>query len=198
MRKRPFLLSAALLLAAAAPWPALAQGSTAALISSCESCHGSNGQTRSSETPRLNGQTREYLAARLKDLRNPSNQTISAIHNMLDPVRSIPGAALDAVVAHFVAQAPAQPNHSGADRDRGAVLYAKGRGTQISACASCHGDRGQGIGEAARLAGQHSAYLINQMEALMLTARIQSTMNKHAWALSPEDMRALGAYLGND
>jgi cytochrome c553 len=199
MHVRPLFFSTALLLAAAAPWPALAQdGAPAALIASCEGCHGASGQTRSPETPRLNGQTREYLTARLQNLRIASSQTINAIHNMMDPVRSIPGTALDAVVTHFAAQSPAQPNHFGADHDRGAILYAKGRVTEIPACASCHGDRGQGVGEAARLAGQHSAYLQNQLQAMMISARVQGAMNNHVWMLTQDEVRELAAYLGND
>jgi cytochrome c553 len=196
MRSYAILLSSLALFAGAGP--VLAQpGPPAALLSSCEGCHGANGQTRSPETPRLNGQTREYLLARLKDLRNPGNQTISAIHNMLDPARSVTEAQMQALAAHFAAQTPAEPNQSGAARDRGARLYSQGR-ADVPACASCHGDKGQGVGEAARLAGQHSRYLEDQINAMMLAARVQGDMNKHVWTLMPADARDLAAYLGNN
>jgi cytochrome c553 len=79
------LLSAALL-----GGPALAQGTIPPeILASCEGCHGTAGQTRTPQTPRLNGQTREYLAARLTDLRYPGTQTIAAIHAMLGPARGI-------------------------------------------------------------------------------------------------------------
>jgi cytochrome c553 len=169
-----------------------------ALISSCESCHGANGQTRSAATPRLNGQTSEYLTARLKELHNPIFETVSAIHSMIGPAREIGPRDLAAIVEHFSAQSPTSPN--GADRARvaGAQLYAHGAGGRVPACASCHGETGQGIGAAPRLAGQHVSYLVDQMEALMITARLQPGMNKHAWGLMPEEIRALAAFLAND
>ncbi len=198
MHMRPLLLSTAFLLAAAAPLPTLAQDTPTALIASCEGCHGASGQTRSPETPRLNGQTREYLLARLQDLRNPLNQTISAIHNMLDPATALTEVKRQALADHFSAQPAAQPNQHGAARDLGARLYAQGRGTEIPACASCHGDKGQGMREAARLAGQHSAYLQNQLQAMMMAARVQGAMNHHVWMLTQDEVQALAAYLSND
>lgn len=198
---RQTLLPIALLSICLAPWPALAQSPAtlpAGLAASCEGCHGSQGDTRSPQTPRLNGQTREYLLARLKGLRNPTNQTINAIHNMLGPVSSVTDAQMSALADHFAAQAPTQPNQRGPAHDRGAQLFAKGRGEVIPPCASCHGDKGQGVGEAARLAGQHGVYLQDQMEALMIAARVQGDMNKHVWNLTQDEVRALAAYLGND
>ncbi len=203
MRIRPQLLPLVILLGSH-PLGASAQTnlrpgpSLADLTASCESCHGPAAQA-ASHAPRLNGQTREYLLARLNDLRNrPANQTISAIHNMLDPARGIPQAQLQALAAHFAVQAPTEPNQKGAAHDRGARLYAQGMGADVPACASCHGDKGQGVGEAARLAGQHITYLQDQINAMMLAARVQDGMNKHVWRLMPDNARDLAAYLGND
>jgi cytochrome c553 len=197
MRANPVLLSAALVFAGLSP--ALAQGTApAALLSGCESCHGTHGQTRSPQTPRLNGQTSEYMVARLKELRFGATQTISAIHSMLDPARSVTEAQMRELADHFAAQAPVEPNQQGAAHDRGARLFAQGRGTEVPACAGCHGDKGQGIGAAARLAGQHGPYLQDQIEAMMIAARSQGDMNRHVWRLMPGDARDLAAYLGND
>lgn len=199
---RPTFLPVALLSLCLAPWPALAQGtaatSPAGLAASCEGCHGSHGDTRAPQTPRLNGQTREYLMARLKGLRIATNQTISAIHNMLDPVSAMSEAQMSALADHFAAQAPTQPNQHGPAHDRGAQLYAKGRGPLIPACAGCHGETGQGVGEAARLAGQHSVYLQDQMNVMTIGAREQGDMNKHVWNLTQDEVQALAAYLGSD
>ena len=204
MRFRPSIwyLPVIALFGSALPLTALAQGTrlqppAADLVASCESCHAPAAQAVS-HAPRLNGQTREYLLARLKDLRNPTSQTISAIHNMLDPARSVSAAQMNALADHFASQAPSEPNRKGPAHDRGAQLFARGRGELIPPCAGCHGDKGQGIGEAARLAGQHAQYLQDQLDALMIAARVQGSMNKHVWTLNPEDVRALAVYLGND
>jgi cytochrome c553 len=198
MRLRPLLLGLMLASGFAPTGAAMAQEPLpAALVASCDACHAPSAQA-ASHAPRLNGQTREYLVTRLKGLRNPGNQTISAIHNMLDPARAVTEGQIQALAGHFAAQAPDEPNRRGPARDRGAQLYARGRGEAIPPCAGCHGDKGQGMGEAARLAGQHGAYLQDQIEALMIAARVQGDMNKHVWTLEPEDVRALVAYLGND
>ena len=168
------------------------------LVFSCESCHGRDGRTQGATVPRLNGQTREYLAARLKDLRNPLNQTVNAIHVMLWPARGVRDSDIAALVEHFAGQAPSSPNGAANARAAGAALYARGAGTRVPSCVTCHGDAGQGIGEAPRLAGQHGGYLVDQMEALMLTARLQPGMNKHAWGLMPEEIRSIAAFLAND
>lgn len=181
--------------------PAQAQGGPlpqAEVISSCESCHGRDGRTQSVTVPRLNGQTREYLVARLKDLRVGTNQTPSAIHAMLSQARGISDADLNALADHFAAQPATSAGRGGAGREAGSRLYARGDGARLPSCASCHGDTGQGAGEAPRLAGQHASYLVDQMEALMLTARIQPGMNRHAWGITPAEIRNLAAFLAGD
>jgi cytochrome c553 len=184
-----------------APLPALAQAGAAIApdrIASCEGCHGGNGQTRSPETPRLNGQTREYLEARLKDLRNPNNQTLSAIHNMRGPVRSIRLEEIPALAAHFAAQAPTPAKGGEGGYEAGARLFRDGAGEKVAGCAGCHGAQGEGRDAAPRLAGQHGAYLRNQLEAYQISARVQATMNKHSWALTPDQMQALVSFLASD
>jgi len=179
--------------------PALAQDSLPSeLLASCEGCHGTGGQTRTPQTPRLNGQTREYLAARLMDLRHPGTQTIAAIHAMLGPARGIGDNTVQALADHFAAQKPNEPNRPASQRAAGARLYAQGRGTEIPECASCHGASGEGMANAPRLAGQNAAYLEDQLGALMLTARSQPAMNKHAWAMRREDVQSLAAFLAHD
>jgi cytochrome c553 len=171
--------------------------SPAELAASCESCHGPATQA-ASHAPRLNGQTREYLLVRLGELRNPINQTIGAIHNMSDPARALTETQMQSLADHFASQPATEANRRGPAHDRGALLFAKGRGQEIPSCATCHGDNGQGAGEGARLAGQHGTYLQDQMQAMMIAARVQGTMNKHVWMLTQQDVRDLAAYLGND
>ncbi|HJR57257.1 MAG TPA: c-type cytochrome [Rhizomicrobium sp.] len=201
MRALSWILSAIALLTMMPPVAAHAQSrrpTQAEVISSCESCHGLGGRTQSAAVPRLNGQTREYLVARLKDLRIGTNQTASAIHAMLGPARGVSDADLNVLADHFASQPATVPAPGGRGREAGAQLYARGDGARLPSCASCHGDSGQGIGGAPRLAGQHASYLIDQMEALMLTARIQSGMNRHARLLTAAEIRNLAAFLAND
>src|ERR1043166_10258702 len=71
--------SSAMLLRSAAEAQSASPGDVA---KNCEGCHGPGGNNGQSMTPRLNGQTREYLVNRLQEFRNPGTQTPHAIDAM--------------------------------------------------------------------------------------------------------------------
>ena len=47
-----------------------------------------------------------------------------------------------------------------------------------------------------RLAGQHAEYLELQLQAFAMAARIGDPMNHHVWVMTPDQMRAVAAFLG--
>ncbi len=49
-----------------------------------------------------------------------------------------------------------------------------------------------------RIAGQHSAYLMQQLEAFKSGARAGTAMNRHTWDMTLEQMQKLSAYLANN
>jgi cytochrome c553 len=62
-------------------------------------------------------------------------------------------------------------------------------------CAACHGPGGNSTNpEWPKLAGQHSAYLYDQLKVLKSKARPSPVMNAQAAALSDQDMRELAAF----
>lgn len=79
---------------------------------------------------------------------------------------------------------------------RGALLALRGEGT-IAPCASCHGDRLQGVALIPPLAGRSPGYLLRQLYAFRLDARSGETglaMIPVAKALAPGDLIAVAAY----
>ena len=49
-----------------------------------------------------------------------------------------------------------------------------------------------------RIAGQHGEYLTGQLQAFMLGVRVGTPMNKHAWAMTSDQITELSAYLSNN
>ena len=72
---------------------------------------------------------------------------------------------------------------------------AKGQVLASQACAGCHGaDGNSGIPANPTLAGQHAGYIAKQLADFKSGARKNAVMMGFAAALSPEDMRDLGAF----
>jgi cytochrome c553 len=74
------------------------------------------------------------------------------------------------------------------------VAFGGGPGGAADACFTCHGLKGQGDGDAPRLAGQSAGYLIKQMEDYASRWRRDSQMAPVAARLSDPDRIAVAQY----
>ena len=63
-----------------------------------------------------------------------------------------------------------------------------------TACASCHGARGEGQSAFPRLAGQNAGYLARQLDDFAAGRRANPVMGPIAKALSADDRRAMATY----
>ncbi|WP_440995098.1 c-type cytochrome [Arhodomonas sp. SL1] len=178
-----------------------ARGKEAA--ATCVACHQADGSGRNApggeSWPRLAGLSAEYLAKQLRDFRQGrrQNATMEPFANMLDD-RQV------ADVAAYYSQLPATEGGGG---DVGEPLRARGeqlarRGdwdAYIVSCQSCHGPRNQGAsGTFPGIAGQHAAYIRNQLQAWKDGERDndpQDLMGAIARRMSDEDIRAVAAWL---
>jgi len=178
---------------------AIAQNAVTAQVITCQSCHGVNGDSAKPDTPRLNGQTAEYLAARLKSLRDPTRQSVPAIHAMWDLSNHIGDDDIQALAQYYAAQIPLEPDHRKASHltAEGKRLYKMGAG-KVPACQSCHGASGEGNGAVPRLAGQHAKYLDYQLTAFSYTMRYHPGMDRNTMYLTQHEIDALVAYLAKD
>lgn len=96
------------------------------------------------------------------------------------------------VVSAASAQPPAaQSGAAGAGRQ----IAAQGTASGVSACAGCHGARGEGASPAVpRLAGAGQAYLRRQLDAFADGSRKSAVMQPLAQKLSPQERAAVAAY----
>ena len=78
----------------------------------------------------------------------------------------------------------------------GERIATQGGGDQVTACASCHGARGDGNAQAnfPRLAAQGALYLENQLESYANGARTNPVMTPIAKAMSAQQRAAASAY----
>lgn len=193
------LMLATVLLAWAGNLPAAAQDVTPPQVGTCQSCHGVSGNSTKADVPRLNGQTGDYLIARLKSLRDPTRQSVAAIHAMWDISNHIGDEDIQVIARYYAAQTPSEPDRRKTSRlvAEGKRLYEKG-GRNVPACQSCHGASGEGDGAVPRLAGQHTKYLDYQLTAFSYTMRYHPGMDRNALYLTQPEIDALVAYLAKD
>jgi cytochrome c553 len=64
----------------------------------------------------------------------------------------------------------------------------------VTACASCHGARGEGQGAFPRLAGLDAGYLARQLDDFAADRRANAVMGPVAKALSADDRRGMAGY----
>ena len=134
-----------------------------AKLAYCKTCHGLSGQgyRGANPMPRLAGQQPEYLENQLHAFieRRRTNPIMNNVAHVLSPNM------ITALAAHFKDLNP-KP-FGGAPQElvaAGKKIYQEGvPGTDIPACASCHGPEAKGDGAFPRLAGQLPDYILRKL-----------------------------------
>jgi len=168
----------------------------------CRTCHGLSGQgfRGAFPMPRLAGQQPEYIENQLKAFaeRRRTNPVMFNVAHALSPTM------LAALTAEFRDLNPKPLG--GAPRDLAAAgkkIYDGGvPGTDIPACASCHGPDAKGNGPFPRLAGQLHDYITRKLTNWS-TERGQDPANPDtsammepiAHGLTPSQISAVAAYV---
>jgi cytochrome c553 len=142
----------------------VAGGDLQAKIDYCKTCHGLSGQgyRGAFPMPRLAGQQAEYIENQLKAFteKRRTNPVMFNVAHALSP------AMLAALTTQFKELNPKPLG--GAPRERtdvGQKIYEQGvPGTDIPACASCHGADAKGNGPFPRLAGQLHDYIMRKLQ----------------------------------
>lgn len=151
----------------------------------CFGCHGQEGNSSSGTFPNLAGQTTAYLVKQLQTFRN--GERVNAMMNGMAKDLS------DADIANLAAYFSSRKTISAG----GDANLAKQGANQATHCLGCHGNNAQGNGQFPKLAGQHSAYLSNQLQNFKSGQRKNSTMQAMANNLSASDIAQLTAYFAN-
>ena len=134
-----------------------------AKLAYCKTCHGLSGQgyRGANPMPRLAGQQPEYLENQLHAFieRRRTNPIMNNVAHVLSPNM------ITALAAHFKDLNPKPLG--GAPQElvaAGKRIYQEGvPGTDIPACASCHGPEAKGDGAFPRLAGQLHDYILRKL-----------------------------------
>lgn len=163
----------------------------------CSSCHGPGGHSLSSTFPRLAGQQKDYLVAQLRAFRDHTRADPHAQTYMWGMAARLSDAMIDGIASYYAQQPPVrgQPDNS-PEAAAGRKIFDEGIAAKnIPPCQGCHGDRGQGNGVIPRLAGQHSEYIDRQLAAFASKARANEIMHEETKNLTPEEIRAVAAYV---
>ena len=162
---------------------------------SCFLCHGAEGESASEVFPRLAGQNAEYIAKQLENFKSGKRKS-SAMAPMVAELSPDDMAALGRFYG-------SRPPHKEAPKDAplaavGQYIYSQGnRFSGVPACATCHGVDGAGSNALPRLAGQHAAYLDNQLKQFNKRERNNDNAVMHTVVekMTPLEMAAVSEYL---
>lgn len=164
----------------------------------CAACHGPEGRSISPAFPRLGGQPALYLEAQLQAFHDRTRADPPAQGYMWGMTSQLEQEMIRGLAAYYASR-PAPPLAPAGDRallEKGKAIYEQGLPAQrIPACASCHGEHGQGSGASARLAGQHAAYLVKQLEYFRSELRANDpVMRQVCINMTADQMQAVAAY----
>ena len=163
----------------------------------CSACHGPTGVSASPLFPRLAGQQELYLAAQLKAFRAKTRGEADAHDYMWGMATLLDDSIIAGLARYYAAQKPG-PGIAGnaALIARGKVLYEKGDPAHnVVACVTCHGDAAQGNSIFPRLAGQHAAYVLRQLQVIQHKFRDSPIMHGVIKDLDTDAMKAVAEYV---
>ncbi|WP_416306771.1 c-type cytochrome [Neptunicella sp. SCSIO 80796] len=171
----------------------------------CAACHGADGNSPVDMYPKLAGQHAEYIIKQLHEFKQASESNGEEGRN--DPVMNGMAAPLsdqdiEDLAAYFSSQ-KAKPGATPEDViEAGQRLFRGGDAERnITACAACHGPRGNGMGLAKfpDISGQHATYVKAQLEKFREGGRANDPngmMQDIAKHLSDKDIDILSKYVG--
>ena len=175
----------------------------AQLVDSCAACHGADGNSISSDWPKLSGQNQKYLYEQLKYFRDGAR-----MNALMMSVTPYPQTLNDEDLKHIAAYYSKYNSTTGQAKndqellDLGTQLYRFGNiKKQIPACTSCHAVYGQGNSLAGypSVAGQQVGYLTSSLKAYRSKERNAGessiVMQSIAANLSDYEIDALANYM---
>lgn len=165
----------------------------------CAVCHQADGNSISSDFPKLAGQSSRYFIAQLQAFRlgdkgprpNPVMAPLAAGLSDKD---------IEDLAAFYEKQVPTSGKANPALVERGERLYRGGDITKgITACTACHGPAGEGLALAGfpSVAGQMDSYIYNQLKLFQNGKRKTTSgmMGMIAARMADEDMKAVASYI---
>ncbi len=158
----------------------------------CQHCHGLEGEASNVIYPRLAGQHKNYIIKQLHNFR--SGQRKGTMNEMAKDLKD------DEIVALAI-YFSRQPTLKHRVRDKqfaqvGWYIFHRGNPySGIPACASCHGENGEGSDVLPRLAGQHKRYVTDQLQQFISDQRVDPIMHSVAKKLTELEIEAVASYV---
>jgi cytochrome c553 len=179
------------------PGTGSADATVAGALHVCSSCHGPDGRSISPTFPNLAGQQKDYLVAQLQAFRDKTRADPHAQTYMWGMAARLSDPTIDGIAPFYASQTPVAGEPSASpETAAGKKIFTEGIPSEgLPACMSCHGEKAEGNGPIPRLAGQHRAYLVRQLEAFAAMARANEIMHEMSKNLTPEQISEVTAYL---
>lgn len=158
----------------------------------CEGCHGKNGVSTDPTIPSLAGQHKIYTSRELRAFKTTTR--VNATMNQI--AGGLTEREISALASYYQTLKP-MTNHGGSSsavQDGDGFSLSQGK-VSYAFCQGCHGPRGSGNEANPRIAGQHAAYLIQQLEAYKEGARKSPIMSGIASALTDDEIQNLAEYM---
>ena len=166
----------------------------------CVACHNADGNSTNPLWPKIAGQHESYLFKQLQEFRKGPdggrNQPV-----MLGIIGGMSQQDFADLAAYFAAEKMSSGETPAATAVLGERLYRGGNlATGVSACSACHGPGGMGNTAAGfpRLAGQHSAYIVDQLKKFRTEERhndVGAMMQDIAKRMTDAEMQAVGDFI---
>jgi cytochrome c553 len=155
----------------------------------CAACHGPGGNSLIATIPSLAGQQPRYITLALYQFRAGHRKS----EQMAPIAASLTDEDLGDLSAYYAAQPAGAPKRT-IDPQQAAAAR---RLTEADHCTQCHGASLAGDEHIPRLAGQHFAYLEQQLQAFKAATRgdIDGNMTSAAQGLSGADIDLLATYI---
>lgn len=171
------------------------QGATKSAV--CSACHGANGNSVNPEWPSLAGLGGDYIAAQLAAFKEGKRNNPVMMPN----AATLSPQDMADLGAYFNGQRNTGLEADPKTWEAGQKLYRAGdRARGIPACMACHGPAGRGM-DAAKfpaLRGQHSVYVVKQLQDYASGARPtgpNGIMQTIAKKLTADDMQKVASYV---
>lgn len=193
------IIGAALVLQTGFVQAATEQDTAAAKLATqvCADCHGRGGHSISPLFPRLAGQQSTYIVNQLEAFKHQTRGDPNARAFMWGMAAKLSDPMIHALAKYFSEQkpSPGQPGNPSLVSAGSKIFHDGIPAQQVPPCQSCHGPKAHGHGMFPRLASQHAAYIVKQLQTFQRVLRKNPLMQNVAHSLTGQQMEEVAAYL---
>ncbi len=179
--------------------PAFGAGDAAAGESKaalCAACHGPDGNSPSSDFPKIAGQIPGYVASQLAAYKSGERDN-AIMKGLVLSLTEQDMQDIDAFYAQFETRKASISEDDLIAANRGREIYRRGLSQySIPACMACHGPAGDGIpSRYPKVSGQFKEYLATTLWEFKSGKRVNEEMNTISFRLSAQQIEDLALYM---